>query len=100
MKEVYAPTGSQLAFYPMEECTVAAGYKNAIYRRDYGYIHYGVDFDDRWGKDFNVLASGTGTVLGTEKNSNSIGGVVVIQYDNVYNPTTKTKRSLIFRYYL
>lgn len=99
MKEVYAPTGSQLAFYPMGECTVAAGYKNAKYRRDYGYIHYGVDFDDRWGKDFNVLASGTGTVLGTEKNSNSIGGVVVIQYDNVYNPTTKTKRSLIFRYY-
>ena len=44
MKEVYAPTGSQLAFYPMEECTVAAGYKNAKYRRDYGYVHYGVKF--------------------------------------------------------
>ena len=99
MKEVYAPSGSQLLFFPMEECTVAAGYKNAKYRRDYGYIHYGVDFDDRWGKDFNMLASGTGTVLGVEKNSNSIGGVVVIQYDNVYNPTTKTKRSLIARYY-
>ena len=99
MKEVYAPSGSQLLFYPMEECTISAGYKNAKYRKDYGYVHYGVDFDDRWGKDFNVLASGEGKVLGTEKNNNSIGGVVVIQYDNVFNPTTKLKRSLIVRYY-
>lgn len=99
MKEVYAPSGSQLLFFPMEECTVAAGYKNAKYKRDYGYVHYALDFDDRWGKDFNVLASGEGKVLGTEKNNNSIGGVVVIQYDNVFNPTTKLKRSLIVRYY-
>lgn len=99
MKETYAPNGSQILIYPMEECTIAAGYRNMKYKRDYGYVHYGVDFDDRWGKDFNVLASGKGTVLGTEKNNNSIGGVVVIQYNNVYNPTTKTKRNLIVRYY-
>lgn len=37
--------------------------------------------------------------MGVEKNNNSIGGVVVIQYDNVYNPTTKLKRNLIVRYY-
>ena len=99
MKEVNAPIGSQLLFFPMEECTVAAGFKNVKYRKDYGYVHYGVDFDDRWGKSYNALASGDGIVLGVEKNSNSIGGVVVIRYDNVYNPTTKKKQSLVARYY-
>ncbi|MGN0629054.1 MAG: peptidoglycan DD-metalloendopeptidase family protein [Oscillospiraceae bacterium] len=99
MTEVVAPAGAQLLFYPMTECTISAGYKNALYQKDKKYPHYGIDFDDRWGKDFDVLASGAGTVLATEKNSNSIGGVVVIQYDNVYNPTTKTKKSYIVRYY-
>lgn len=81
--------GTQLLFYPMKECTIAAGYKNKAYAKSYGYVHYGVDFDDRWGKSYDVLASGKGTVLATEKNQNSIGGVVVIRYDDVYNPTTK-----------
>ncbi len=99
MKEVISPAGAQLLFFPMEECTISAGYKNAKYRKDNNFTHYGIDFDDRWGKDFNVLASGIGTVLAIEKNSNSIGGVVVIKYDNVFNPTTKTKKSYIARYY-
>lgn len=99
MKEVNAPAGSQLLFFPMKECTVAAGFKNAKYRSKYGYVHYGIDFDSRASVNFDALASGNGTVLGVEKNNNSIGGVVIIKYDSVYNPTTKKVQSLIARYY-
>lgn len=101
MKEINYPAGSQLLFFPMKECTVAAGFKNAKYPGGHkGVIHYGVDFDDRWGKSYDALASGEGIVLGTEKNSNnSIGGVVVIRYDNVYNPTIGKIQSLVARYY-
>lgn len=99
MNKVEAPKGAQLLIYPMIECTIAAGFKNAKYKNHYGYIHYGIDFDSKRAVDFDVLASGDGVVLGTEKNNNSIGGVVVIRYDNVYNPTTKKKQSYIARYY-
>lgn len=99
MKEVNAPAGSQLLFFPMEDGTIAAGFKNAKYKSKHGYIHYGVDFDSKRSVNFDAIASGDGTVLGIEKNQNSIGGVVVIKYDNVYNPTTKKVQPLIARYY-
>lgn len=99
MREIKTPENAQLLIFPMIECTVAGGFKNSLYKKDYGYVHYGVDFDDRWGKDFDVIASGDGKVLGIEKNSNSIGGVVVIQYDNVQLPGTRQIIPLIARYY-
>lgn len=99
MLGVRAPNGSQLLFFPMWDCTVSAGYKNKAYKKANGYTHYGVDFDSKRAVDFDVLASGSGVVLGVERNLNSIGGVVVIKYDNVYNPTTKKTKTLIARYY-
>lgn len=99
MKTVKAPKGAQLLFFPMLDCTISAGYKNTKYKRVNGYTHYGVDFDSKRAVDFNVIASGEGKVLGVEKNKNSIGGVVVIRYNNVYNPTTGKVKSLIARYY-
>jgi murein DD-endopeptidase MepM/ murein hydrolase activator NlpD len=83
----------------MEDCTIAAGFKNEKYRKAYGYTHYGVDFDSKRAVDFEVLASGKGTVVGVEMNKNSIGGVIVIRYDNVYCPKDKKIRSLIIRKY-
>lgn len=83
----------------MEDCTIAAGFKNEKYRKSNGYIHYGVDFDSKRAVDFEVLASGKGTVVGVEMNKNSIGGVIVIRYDNVYCPKDKKIRSLIIRKY-
>lgn len=83
----------------MWDCTLAAGYKNAAYKKAYGYNHFGVDFDSKAAVDFDALASGNGTVLGTEKNANSIGGVVVIKYPKVFNPTTNKVKDLIVRYY-
>lgn len=98
MKRINQPEKGQLLIFPMTECTVSAGFKNTKYKKDYGYVHYGVDFDDRWGKDFDVIASGEGTVLATEKNSNSIGGVVVIKYTNVYDPSKSMYRDIVARY--
>lgn len=97
--KVSAIKGTQLLIFPMFDCTVAAGYKNKAYKKGYGYVHYGVDFDSKRAVDFDVIASGKGTVVGTEKNNNSIGGVVVIRYDKVYNPTLEKVGSLIVRYY-
>lgn len=89
---------SQYLFYPMMDAYISAGYLSDAYQRGYGYPHYGMDFDERGGKGFDVIAGGSGVVLGTEKNANSIGGVVVIQYNDVYNPTTKKVQDLIARY--
>ena len=89
---------SQYLFYPMMDAYISAGYLSDAYRKGYGYPHYGMDFDERGGKGFDVIAGGSGVVLGTEKNANSIGGVVVIQYNDVYNPTTKKVQDLIARY--
>ena len=99
MMKVRTPENAQLLFFPMKDCTVAAGYKNAAYKKAHGYVHYGVDFDSKRAVDFDVIASGSGTVLGVEKNHNSIGGVVVIKYPKVYNPTTGKTHDLIARYY-
>lgn len=99
MKPVKAPKGAQLLYYPMMDCTIAAGFKNAKYRKAYGYTHYGVDFDSRRAVDFDSLASGNGTVLGVEMNKNSIGGVTVIRYDNVFCPFDRKTRSVIVRKY-
>ena len=99
MISVKAPKNAQLLYFPMIDCTVAAGYKNAKYRKAYEYVHYGVDFDSKRAVDFDVVASGFGTVIGVEKNNNSIGYVVIIRYDKAYNPTTKKMQTLILRYY-
>ena len=98
--KVKAPTNKQILIYPMLDCTISAGFKNKAYKNYYGYVHYGVDFDSKRAVDFGVIASGKGTVLGVEMNvKNSIGGVVVIKYDNVYIPSNKLVKSVIFRYY-
>lgn len=84
----------------MRVCTIAAGFKDPKYptNQNHRFTHYGVDFDSYYKEDFDVIASAEGTVIGVERNYNSIGGVVVIQYDNVFIPKTKSVKSLIFRY--
>ena len=90
---------SQYLFYPMMDAYVSAGYLSDAYRKGYGYPHYGMDLDERGGKGFDVIAGGEGTVLGVEKNQNSIGGVVVIRYDGVIDPATGASRDLVARHY-
>lgn len=89
---------SQLLFFPMEKGYLSTGFKNADYAKANGFPHFGIDMDEWAANGFDVLAGGSGVVLGTEKNANSIGGVVVIRYEDVYNPTTKKVQDLIARY--
>lgn len=96
---VKCPANAQLAYFPMKECTVAAGFKNLKYKRANKYPHYGVDFDSLGRESYYNLASGYGEVIGTEMNSNSIGGVIVIKYKDVYVPKKKKIMDLIFRIY-
>lgn len=93
------PDGAQFLIYPMEKCTVAAGFKNTKYLQAYKYQHYGIDCDALSPATYNVLASGEGTVLATEYNPNNLGNIVVIRYNNVYLPTIKTVKDVIVRYY-
>ena len=93
------PKGAQLLFFPMMEATIAAGYRDPSYTRHYGYVHLGMDLDERGSSGFDVVAGASGTVLGVEMNHNSIGGVVVVRYPRVYNPATKEVRDLIARHY-
>lgn len=101
MKKIMVPKGAQVLIYPMIECTIAAGFKNKKYAMDpnHKFTHYGVDFDERGASGFDVIASGTGVVLGTEQNKNQVGGVVVIKYERVLNPLTGKVHPLIARYY-
>ena len=94
------PKNSQLLILPIDTTYIGAGFKNAKYPTspNHSFPHYGVDFSFYRHGTFNIRASGNGRVLGVEMNSNSIGGVVVVRYDNVYNPTTKRVGSYIFRY--
>lgn len=99
--EVSKPKNSQLLIFPMKECFITAGFKNSKYPTDpnHAFTHFGVDFGSTKTADFDVLASGIGTVLDVEFNgSNSLGGVVVIKYRNVYIPVIKQVKDLIIRY--
>ena len=89
---------SQPLFFPMKKGYLSTGFKNPDYARANGFPHFGIDMDEWAAAGFDVLAGGSGVVLGTEKNANSIGGVVVIRYEDVYNPTTKKVQDLIARY--
>lgn len=98
--DVKCPNNAQLLYFPMMECTISAGYKNSAYRKFYGYTHYGVDFDSLSRVSYYNIASGYGEVIGVEMNStNSIGGVVVIRYDDVYVPSMKKVMNLVCRIY-
>lgn len=90
----------QLLVYPMMHTTISGGFKNTAYRNKYGYQHYGIDCVELTAKDFEPVAEGEGVVLATEFNSNnSLGGIVVIRYNNVFCPRTGVIQDLIIRHY-
>lgn len=77
---------SQKLILPIDSCAFSAGYKNAAYLRQQGYIHYGVDLYSLT-NSFAVRACGNGTVLYTGKDGNAtdekLGNCVVIVYKDV-----------------
>ncbi len=88
---------SQKLILPINKARITAGYKNANYRKQFGYAHYGVDMTDQSRKDKTVYASGVGQV--THCGYHPTGGnVVVIVYKDCVLTDGKV-RDLAIRYY-
>lgn len=73
---------NQKLILPINKCRVTAGYKNARYKKEFGFNHYGLDMTDEGrGKDYTVWGCGVGTVLEAGFD-NKTGHTVVIRYNN------------------
>ena len=70
---------AQKLILPINKMRVTAGYKNANYRKDFGYTHYGVDVTDKDRKDKRVWGSGNGEVTHAGWHPSG-GNVVVVVY--------------------
>lgn len=88
---------SQKLISPINQCRITAGFKNANYKKQFGYTHYGVDMTDKDKKDTKVWGSGQGEVFDTGW-SDSGGNVVAIIYKNCLLPNGSVK-DLVIRYY-
>ena len=49
---------AQKLILPINKLRITAGYKNANYRKEFGYTHYGCDFTDQAKADKKVWGSG------------------------------------------
>lgn len=90
----------QYLIMPFARQMMLCGYKNAEYRKYWGYNHYGVDvstIQGGAGSDPTVYASGNGTVLATGKDAKLGYGVAVLYPDCCSHKTGKTQ-SLTARY--
>ena len=93
------PAGAQLLTLPIQRMGITAGYKNAKYKAQFGFGHYGVDAVSETG-DKTVCAMGNGKVLaagpdGRSGDYSGMGWVTVIRYDKVYIPGTGRVQDLI-----
>ena len=76
---------------------VTAGFKNAGYRSQFGFTHYGADYCSSSGST-TVYANGNGTVV-ERGNDSVLGNVVVVKYLDVKLPNGNTIAGVVIRYY-
>lgn len=88
---------AQKLILPINKCRITSGYKNANYRRQFGYTHFGVDMTDKARKDKTVWGSGTGTITHCGWHPSG-GNVVVAVYKDCLLPNGKTM-DITMRYY-
>lgn len=88
---------SQKLILPINSCRLTSGYKNANYRKQFGYTHYGIDMTDQARKDTKIYASGKGEVYCCGKHQTG-GNVVVIVYRDC-RLTNGVVRDLTIRYF-
>ncbi|MCL1948908.1 MAG: M23 family metallopeptidase [Turicibacter sp.] len=71
---------AQKLILPINKCLITAGIKNANYKAQFGFIHYGVDMVCSSG-DTAIWGCGNGVVhtVGTD---NVLGKVVVVKYND------------------
>lgn len=88
---------AQKLILPINKTRITAGYKNANYRKQFGYTHYGIDLTDQARSDKTVYACGSGKV--THAGWHPTGGnVIVIVYKDC-QLTDGTVRDLAVRVY-
>ncbi len=71
---------AQKLILPINKTRITAGYKNANYKNQFGFNHYGSDSTST-NSNRTVWGSGVGKILETGFD-NVLGNVVVIRYDN------------------
>lgn len=71
---------AQKLILPINKSRITSGYKNAQYRKEFGYNHYGMDMTDEGRKDYTVWGCGVGEVLEAGYD-NKTGHTVVIRYN-------------------
>lgn len=86
---------SQRLWLPINECAFSAGYKNAAYRRQQGYNHYGVDLYSNAQGTVSVFSPGDGVVISAGLDGTSeydkLGRCLVIVYPDVESPDGKVR---------
>lgn len=87
----------QKLILPINKCRITAGFKNANYKKQFGYTHYGVDMTDKDRVDTTIWGSGNGEVYDIGW-SDSGGIVVAIIYKDCLLPNGSVK-NLVIRYY-
>lgn len=87
----------QRLILPINSMRLTAGYKNANYRKQFGYNHYGIDMTDKVKSDKTVWGSGIGEV--THCGWHPSGGNVVVVVYRDCELTNGQVRDLAVRYY-
>lgn len=88
----------QKLIMPFQSQMMLCGYKNAQYRKHWGYEHYGVDISTIQGgagEDHTIYASGSGTVVAAGRDT-KLGYGICILYRDAWTPAGP--RDLIARY--
>lgn len=88
---------SQRLILPINKSRMTANYKNANYKKEFGYTHYGVDLTDQERKDKRVWGSGNGEVTHLGEHP-SCGYVMVVVYKDCECTDGKI-RDIAMRYY-
>ena len=90
----------QRLIMPFKRQMMLCGYKNAEYKKHWGYPHYGVDISTIQGSagdDPTIYASGNGVVHRAGKDS-KLGYALCIVYSDVLNHRTGEIRPVVARY--
>lgn len=88
---------AQKLIFPINKMRVTAGYKNANYKKQFGYTHYGMDMTDQAKTDKTVWASGKGQV--THCGDHPTGGNVIVIVYKQCQLVNGQVNDLVIRYY-
>lgn len=87
---------AQKLIMAINKARITAGYKNANYRKEFGFNHYGWDLTDQSRKDKTVWGCGNGEVLEAGYDSKT-GNTVIIRYNDVLLADGRHLKGIICR---